>query len=38
MNSSDGSPYTYNYIINIFAVNYEVLRIMGGIVGVSSAN
>ena len=38
INSSTGTPYTYNYVINVFAVNYEILKIMGGMVGISSAN
>jgi hypothetical protein len=38
MNSSSGSTYTYNYIIHVFAINYEILKIMGGIVGTMTAN
>ena len=38
MNSSSGNAYTYNYNISVFAINYEVLRIMGGIVGITSSN
>ena len=38
INNSTGATYTYNYVINVFAVNYEILKIMGGMVGVSSAN
>ncbi len=40
MNSSAGTAYTYtyNYIINVFAVNYEILKIMGGIVNITSSN
>lgn len=38
MNSSTGANYTYNYIIYVFAVNYDVFKIMGGIAGTMSAN
>ena len=38
MNSSAGTSYTYDYIINVFAVNYEVIKIIGGVVNISSAN
>jgi hypothetical protein len=31
-------PYTYNYIVHVFAVNYDILKIMGGIVGTMTAN
>ena len=38
MNSSSGSSYTYNYIIHVFAINYDILRIMGGIVATMTSN
>jgi hypothetical protein len=38
MNNSTGTSYTYNYIIHVFAVNYDILKIMGGIVGTMTAN
>lgn len=38
MNSATGTPYSYNYIVYIFAVNYDVLKIMGGMVGTMTAN
>jgi hypothetical protein len=38
INSPNGTPYTYNYIIHVFAVNYDVLKIMGGMVGTMTAN
>ena len=38
MNSPTGTPYTYNYIIHVFAVNYDILKIMGGMVGTMTAN
>lgn len=38
MNSPNGIPYTYNYIIHVFAVNYDILKIMGGMVGTMTAN
>lgn len=28
----------YNYIINVFAVNYDILKIMGGMVGIMTSN
>jgi hypothetical protein len=30
--------YTYNYIVYVFAVNYDILKIMGGMVGTMTAN
>lgn len=40
MNPLYGSsaPYTYNYVVNVFAVNYEILKIMGGMVNTMTAN
>lgn len=38
MNSPTGTPYTYNYIVYVFAVNYDILKIMGGLVGTMTAN
>jgi len=38
MNNPNGTPYTYNYIIHVFAVNYDILKIMGGMVGTMTAN
>lgn len=41
MNNSTTDPantYTYNYIVHVFAVNYDILKIMGGIVGTMTAN
>jgi len=41
MNNSTTNPantYTYNYIVHVFAVNYDILKIMGGIVGTMTAN
>jgi len=38
MNSPTGTPYTYNYIVHVFAVNYDILKIMGGLVGTMTAN
>jgi hypothetical protein len=41
MNNSSTNPantYTYNYIVHVFAVNYDILKIMGGIVGTMTAN
>ncbi len=32
------STYTYNYNVWMFAVNYDILKIMGGIVGTMTAN
>lgn len=32
------SPYTYNYNVWLFAVNYDILKIMGGIVGTMTSN
>ena len=40
MNPLNGTryPYSYNYIVHVFAVNYDILKIMGGIVGTMTAN
>ena len=41
MNNNSTNPantYTYNYIVHVFAVNYDILKIMGGIVGTMTAN
>jgi hypothetical protein len=34
----NSTSYTYNYIINVFAVNYDILKIMGGLVNTMTAN
>ena len=41
MNNGTTNPsntYTYNYIVHVFAVNYDILKIMGGMVGTMTAN
>lgn len=38
MNNGLGNTYTYNYTIYVFAINYDILKIMGGMVGIMSAN
>lgn len=42
MNPLYGNPgasgYTYNYNVWLFAVNYDILKIMGGIVGTMTSN
>jgi hypothetical protein len=36
--NSGGGSYTYNYNVWLFAVNYDILKIMGGIVGTMTSN
>ena len=36
--TNTGNTYSYNYIVHVFAVNYDILKIMGGIVGTMTAN
>ena len=35
-NYPPGTPYTYN--VYVFAVNYDILKIMGGMVGTMTSN
>jgi len=36
--TNPGNTYTYNYIVHVFAVNYDILKIMGGMVGTMTSN
>ena len=40
MNNSAGGVYSspYNYIVHVFAVNYDIFKIMGGMAGTMTAN
>jgi hypothetical protein len=38
MNNPNGTPYTYNYIVYVFAVNYDIFKIMGGMASTMTVN